>query len=281
MAKHRYGFDEAKIARFYKEGRGDGHGKDYQPWLTIQDVPSLGRVTRVHSFKTDRAHHCLSDLETGLFHLLDWSECVSDIREQFPLNRDITREIARQMGIEHPRDPHSRADLVMTTDFLVDVRRATQVGSLPYSVKPASELEDSRTLDKLELERRYWALKKIPWFLVTDRDLPERRILNLEWLHEMRSLDQLQVNHPDYWKDRCHRFIGELSRARGGLIQDLFLHLELRCGFAVGEPLTVLRHLAANKQIGLDLDAEFSTRSPLHALSLVAPERAVLAGVRA
>lgn len=280
MAKRRYAFDEAKIARFHKEGRGEDHGQNYLPWLTIQDVPSLGRVTRVHSFKTGREHHCLSDLETGLFHLLDWSDCVTDIREQFPLSRDATRDLASDMGIAHPQERHTSVDLVMTTDFLVDVRRQSQSASVAYSVKPASKLEDPRTLDKLELERRYWAMKGVPWFLVTDRDLPEQRILNLTWLHEMRSLDQLQVKHPDYWSDRCNRFVGELSRSHGGLIQDFFQHLEHRCGFSAGEPLTVLRHLAANKRIGLDLDVEFSTRNPMQSLGLLASERMTFAVVR-
>ena len=65
MAKRKYEIDEAKIERFRKEGRGIGHGKDYKPWLTIHDVPSLGRVSRIFCFKTDREHHFLSDLEAG------------------------------------------------------------------------------------------------------------------------------------------------------------------------------------------------------------------------
>ncbi|QIL19763.1 TnsA endonuclease N-terminal domain-containing protein [Thermomonas sp. HDW16] len=273
MAKHRYGFDEAKIARFQKEGRGTGQGKDYLPWLTIQDVASNGRVTRVYSFKTDRSHHLLSDLETGLFHMLDWSTSVVDMREQYPLDREVTRDIARQMGIQHPRDTRTQTDIVMTTDFLVDIRRAMQKGLAAYSVKPAAELDDARTLDKLELERRYWQLKKVPWFLVTDKDLPKRRILNLAWLHEMRSLDQLQTKHPDYWKDRCDRFIGVLTRTHGGLVHDLLSYLEQHCEFRDGEPMTVLRHLAANKRLGLDLDVEFSTKSPVSALRLATHEQ--------
>lgn len=90
MAKRRYCIDEDKLARFLKEGRGQGHGKDYRPWLTVQDVSSLGRSSRIHSCKTDREHHLLSDLETALFLLLDWSGVVTDIREQFPLDRDAT-----------------------------------------------------------------------------------------------------------------------------------------------------------------------------------------------
>lgn len=33
-------------------------------------------------------------------------------------------------------------------------------------VKPAAALQDERTLEKLELERRYWQQKQIPWFIL-------------------------------------------------------------------------------------------------------------------
>lgn len=35
------------INKKLKEGRGQGVGVDYKPWIIIQDVPSLGRVTRL------------------------------------------------------------------------------------------------------------------------------------------------------------------------------------------------------------------------------------------
>ena len=55
----RYGFDEAKIARFRKEGRGDGSGADYTPWLTVRDVPSRGRSHRIAGVVTGRVHQAL------------------------------------------------------------------------------------------------------------------------------------------------------------------------------------------------------------------------------
>lgn len=33
-------FTQEQISKRIKSGRGQGMGKDYQPWLTIQDVPS-------------------------------------------------------------------------------------------------------------------------------------------------------------------------------------------------------------------------------------------------
>ena len=238
MARRRYSFDETKLKRFAKEGRGTGHGSDYRPWLQVQDVPSHGRSTRIHSYKTGRQHHLLSDLETGLFLILDWADHVVDIREQFPLDRDVTRMLAAKMGVVHPRDVQTKSDIVMTTDLLVDVRLDGGVSLIALSVKPASKLEGARTLEKLELERRFWARINVPWYLVTERELHAVRIGNLRWLHEMRSLDELKTPHADYWPDRCNRFLGELSRVRGGLIEDFLKHLQQNCEFGAGEAMT-------------------------------------------
>ncbi|MDP2072510.1 TnsA endonuclease N-terminal domain-containing protein [Methylotenera sp.] len=257
MAKRRYGFDEAKITRFLKEGRGEGHGSDYQPWLTIQDVSSHGRSTRIHCRKTQREHHLLSDNETAVFLLLDWSDAVTDIREQFPLDRELTRRIATEMGVTHPVDPHSRTEIVMTTDFLVDVRGGISTVLMARSVKPITELDNERTLEKQEIERRYWEIKGVEWGLITDFDLPEQRIKNLRWLHEMQSLEYLEEPYSGYWKDRCNRFLICLQQATSMTIKQFNQHLESAQGFAKGEPLMIIRHLAANKKISINLDAKF------------------------
>lgn len=48
MPKRQTGWTEAKISRYIKEGRGQGELALYKPWLTIQDVPSSGRVHLFH-----------------------------------------------------------------------------------------------------------------------------------------------------------------------------------------------------------------------------------------
>lgn len=258
MAKRRYGIDEDKIARFVKEGRGQGSGAEYRPWLTVQDVSSRGRSSRIHSRKTGREHHLLSDMETAVFLLLDWSDAVTDIREQFPLDRGMTRSIAAKMGIRHPADIQSRTDVVMTTDFLVDFKTENGSKQIVRTVKPASELDDERTLEKLEIDRRYWSdWKGTDWGLITDYDLPKQRIKNLHWLHEMQSLEHLVAPYPGYWEDRCARFLSCLQQAKEMTIKRFIHHLEGAHSFAVGEGLMALRHLAATKQIVMNLDAKF------------------------
>ena len=39
------------------------------------------------------------------------------------------------------------------------------------SVKAASELERKTTLEKLEMERRYWEVKSIDWSIITEKIL--------------------------------------------------------------------------------------------------------------
>lgn len=270
MAKRRYSFDQEKISRFLKEGRGQGHGAQYSPWLTVQDVSSLGRATRIHGRKTGREHHLLSDIETAAFLLFDWSETVTDIREQYPLDREETRRIAAEMGVRHPFDTQGKCDIVMTTDFLVDVLTSNGPQLHVRSVKPAKELDDRRTLEKLEIERRYWAGKSDSWGLITEWDIPPQRVKNLRWLHEMFSLAGMEETYPGYWSDRCSRFLQCLPHATGGTIKRFIQQLESSQGFAAGEGLMVLRHLGATKQLLIDLDQPFTVNAPLATLGIVA-----------
>lgn len=269
MAKRRYSFDEEKISRFLKEGRGQGSGAEYSPWLTVQDVSSTGRATRIHGRKTGREHHLLSDIETAAFLMFDWSEAVTDIREQFPLDREETRRIAAEMGVKHPFDSNGKCDIVMTTDFLVDVQTCVGQKLHVRSVKPSTELDDCRTLEKLEIDRRYWADKSDSWGLITERDISLQRIKNLRWLHEMFSLDKMEEAYSGYWSDRCTRFLLCLHRVTGGTIKGFIQQLENTQGFVPGEGLMVLRHLVATKQLLIELDQSFTINAPLTALRMV------------
>ncbi len=269
MAKRRYCIDEDKIIRFIKEGRGQGCGAEYRPWLTVQDVSSRGRSSRIHGVKTGREHHLLSDMETATFLLLDWSNAVTDIREQFPLERDVTRRIAAEMEVRHPIDSQSQTDIVMTTDFLVNFQTSNGTLLFARSVKPCGELDNDRTLEKQEIERRYWEIIKVDWGLITEKDLPAQRIKNLHWLHEMNSLEHMVAPYPGYWGDRCTRVLACLQQATDMPIKRFIHQLESTQGFSVGEGLMVLRHLVAIKQIVMDLDAKFDMNAPLNVLDIV------------
>jgi hypothetical protein len=267
VAKYRYSFDEQKLERWLREKRGSGRLNDYKPWLTIHDVPSIGLSHRLIGRKTKRLHHLLSDGEAGAFLEFDWADEVTDIREQFPLDRDATRAIAAEMGVPHPQDPKTRIDIVMTTDFLLDV--VTELGTrcAAWSFKPEEELDKARAIEKLEIERRYWLRRNVPWYLTTAAELTQTRILNLRWLAELRSLVHVQVPYPDYWKDRCLAFMAAIEKSPNGTLAEVRVDLDGR-GFAPEDMVTVIRHLAANKAIRFNVDAKFDITGPVDQLGL-------------
>ena len=179
MSRSKQYFTEDQSQRRIKQGFGKGEGQDYKPWLRVQDVPSIGRSHRIYSHITKRTHHLLSDLERAVFFILDWKPSTLDIREQFPLIREDSLDIAKEAGIRHPEMAGIKQ--VMSSDFLVD----TSDKNLPkfvLQVKPSSVMEDKRTIEKLEIERRYWLKKKIPFFLVSERSISDVIHKNLFWL---------------------------------------------------------------------------------------------------
>lgn len=189
MAKRKSGWTEEKIARYIKEGRGQGELSEYIPWLKIQDVPSNGNVTRLMGWKTKRQHEFLSNLELGYFYLLEWSEDVYDIREQFPLDIELTHKISEDKGIPHSIDSSTKVNIVMTTDFFITVLKNNKKTFIARTVKPSTELEDKRVIEKFEIEREYWNSKGIDWGIITERELPKSFIKNIQWVHKYHSLD--------------------------------------------------------------------------------------------
>ncbi len=180
---------QAKFERYMKEGRGRGNGKDYKPWITIQDFSSKGRSSRTPGWKTNRVHHFFSDHEKRLFYLFEWSDTVTDIKEQFPLdNLDLAMSIATDMGIKYPVDSQSGIPYVLTSDFMLTVNNNGKHLQIVRTVKQSTELEKNRVIEKLELERRYYSAQGIDWGIVTDNEIPRLLAENVEWVHSAYSL---------------------------------------------------------------------------------------------
>jgi hypothetical protein len=273
VAKHRYALTEKRIARLQKEQRGTGAGRDYTPWITIHDLSSSGRSTRIVGQTTGRRHELLSDGERNVCLDLDWEDAVVDIREQYPLDRHETLRIADEMRVRHPQ--FGDVAVVMTTDFLVDYIADGKRHQVAISVKTSADLEHKetgpRTIEKLEIERRYWKAHATPFHVVTDREGNRERSKVLLWLAEMRSLENLKVSYPGYWRDRCDGVLDSLHSAsckRHRSVLEFTQALEERNGWNKGEVLTAIRHLAANHHILIDVDHAFDTRGSLTQITL-------------
>jgi len=248
MAKSLNGLTDIQIAKRIKEGRGQGSGADYKPWLRIHEVPSQGLSHRIYSFKTRRTHHLLSNLELGVFLTLDWMDHVQDIREQYPLLRDETIEIASTNGIKHPNI--RGINQVMTSDFLVDSSSHKQ---FVIQVKPLSELSDPRTIEKLEIERRYWVSKDIPWYIITEKELNPTVLDNIKWLYSSQEDTQ------DF-----SQLLNALNNFEFACQQHLQMKLSDICKFIdreyqqdLGQSLADLKQLMAHRLIKFDITQKF------------------------
>jgi len=181
MAKHRRRWNQNVYDRYITEGRGQGEGQSYKPWIRVQDFSSFGTVSRIYSPKTGRIHHLLSNNELYYFYLLEWSEKVIDIREQFPLSDvETAMNEAASAGIAYPTDRVSGFPYVMTCDFML----TTEGGLKARTIKQVPELSNPRVIEKLEIERRYWDRKGVDWKLVTDRDVDITKARAIEWIRQ-------------------------------------------------------------------------------------------------
>jgi len=251
MSKRSRIWNESSYRKFIREGHGQGEGTDYIPWIRIQDFPSKGMVSRIKGGKTGRIHHLLSNNEMRLFYLLDWSDDVLDIREQYPLlDLRTAIEIADTAQIRYPYDPVSGFPYVMTSDFYI----VTVKGITVVSVKTTQELEKERVLEKLEIERRYWSKHNINWKIATENEINQIKAKNIEWLSQSRDLGCFPITSEI--RERCVDYFLTNYDPNPCLISELITAVEVMFMLPAGMGINIYKHLAYWKRIDFDIYAE-------------------------
>lgn len=253
------------IEQRIKKGRGSGIEAEYQPWLVIQDFSSLGRVHRIKGWKHGRVHHLFSDLERNVFLHYLYPHSISDIREQFPLLPvEETVEIAREMRVRHPIDPRTKHPIVMTTDLLTSGCQGSFNTYQPLTVKYFKDLQKTRVLEKLEIERRYWAAgsRNLKLKIVTEKQVSCEFVQNMLWIH------------PFYWQSELYPLTEYEVLKITSLLTQMVLHesLPLRLiaqradrilRLQAGTSLIVIRHLLANRHWEVDMSIRVRTEQCL------------------
>lgn len=244
------------VEKMIKEGYGSGIGKDYKPWIHIQDVPSLGRVTRVKGIKTERQHELLSDMERNYFYILEFSDKVIDIREQYPLlPLEETISIANELGINHPKNPETGEEIVMTTDFFLTVSKGEGVKEIARTVKLKDDLLDRRIIEKFEIEREFWKRKNIDWAIVTDQEIDRVMAHNISFIQgyrDIRSVDGFVDMDSNDIQDLIYEFVKRIVDDRRSVRRissqfDNDMNLPIGCG------LSIYKYLLINKIIEVNM----------------------------
>lgn len=250
------------IARRLAEGRGQGRGVEYKPWIEIHDLASHGLANRVQSPLHGRECHLHSQLEADWFYAVHALPGIQDIREQYPLDLEETLAIAQQLEIKHPTDPKTQEPCVATTDFLLTFRDGQRQVDKAIAIKFEADLASERVLEKLEIERVYWSARNIEWQILTEKELPRVLVKNMRWLitHlDLASSGEFNADSILNIRSLMEPEVAEGTRslaAIAGAVDD-------RLGLKAGASLCVARHLIAVGAWPVDLMVEINPARPV------------------
>ncbi len=251
----------------WKAGVGQGEGDSYQPWITVQSFASKGRPHRPRGWKTNRPHHLLSDGERRYFYVLEWSTVVTDIREQYPLwTVESTTEVANHLGIKPPMIPGTSQLNVLTTDFLITIADKGESRRVARTFKNAVDLDNSRVIEKLEIERLWWVAQGVDWGIVTEQDLPQTLIKNVHILHSFRNLDGHRQLQQDYPELVLH--LSQAVQAGTSALSAITSRCDAELGLDTGSCLALAKHLIATRRWVIDMNCEFRPTRPLEILRM-------------
>lgn len=170
------------VQNYIKNRLWEKNHSEYVPFLNVRSVPTKGKSNRIMSSKTGREHHFLSKLEYAAFYYFDYNDEVSDIKEQYPLLPiEILQNIALEAGIEYPN--FNNEPIIMTTDFFLTVKKNDKLVYYARTVKLSSDLSNERIIEKFEIEKRFFNSKGIDWGIITEKELSNVFVNNMEILH--------------------------------------------------------------------------------------------------
>lgn len=272
---------QADVNRHIEEGYGSGELEHYRPWLRVQDVPSQGRSRKVAGIKIDRNFELLSDLEYRYLSVLEFSESVIDIREQYPLfPTDGALQIAAELGIVYPKYPSTTVNYVMTSDFVVTIRGEDGAPRLAVrTVKPefdeANSAKLKRTVEKLELERAIWSSQGVTdWALVTPEVLGTALPKNLEFLRGGANKSrQVSVSLRESFRDHLAYFWSS-DRTLSAVIRSAATTMQL----PYMDGVHLFKHLCWFKFITLDIrnvELKLTAHCPMAHFTDKSPNRRV------
>lgn len=239
-----------KLNRYIKEGRGQGTGKDYVPWVKIHDYSSMGRASRIMGIKTGRIHHLHSDNQLRAFLIFEFNDRVVDIRESYPL-LDVMEVIDDKENLRFDKfcSKETGEQLVICTNFVLTIRDSNENEiHVARTIKNTSELNKKITFEKLEIERRYWEAKGVDWKIITDKQLPRQVAKNIEWVRET-LLEDSEVDKELLSKILLNFLLRNLETP----LKELLKNFDKEEGVNTGTGLYLFRYLIAKKEIKVNM----------------------------
>lgn len=275
-------FTPAVLARFDREGRGQGVFQDYQAWHQVSRGDPASRGRSHLNCVGGRLVHLLSDKEWDCHHFCLQLHDLVDLREQLPLSLETsqhplraytlrapqgtfagTLELADELKIKHPKLVQGGVarHWVPTTDqLLVRKKPDGMLWLQAVSVKPLGWEARSRDIQLLNLEKEYWNRRGVDWLLITPAQWDRRVTMTLRriacWALTDAVDPELSKQVVEFVQSKCTvsaletteylwRLAGDIEIAKRTLWQSVWqgrLPIDLRRGWRPQEPLRMLPH---------------------------------------
>lgn len=274
MLEMRSEWNEEKLQRYIKEGRGQGEYESYKGFTQIHDFGSLGRSSRIRTWKCNRVVHLLSDIETRYFYLTEFDDSILQVKEHVPLMNyeDVVGE-QEDIDISKFKDKQSGFPYILTTTFLITVKGSDgNTYDVARSVKASHELEKKTVIERFELIRRYFEKKEVNWGLVTQKEIPLVKAKNIEWIHPARFLEETT----DFSKGDISyltKILMESFYKNTKVIREITSSFDAQLNLEAGSGLLLFKHLLATKQIKIDMDKKIDLNQSAEVLEIVLQDR--------
>lgn len=174
--------------------------------------------------------------------------------------------IADELGIEHPKDPVTGENVIMTTDFLITVEKNGRILQLARTIKSPEELDDYRQIEKFEIERCYWLMKGIDWGIVTDNEIDDIFATNIHNVRSFWKLDDIS-----YFENLSAKHIEKLKNTFKDMLVGQEVHVrEVAEKFddnmmlKPGTSISLFKHMVITKQIEIDLFKKLNIDVPMN-----------------
>ena len=257
--------------RALKNKYGIGQGSDYKPWFEIKDVKGHGTRSIIFGRKSQRSHHMMSSIESELFYLAEFSDNVVDIREQFPiLPLNYTQKVASILGVKHPTHPKTKEPIIMTTDQLLTIDSIQGISYHAISVKPESESDKQRVLEKIDIERVCWELLGVKFSYFTGNELTKIQSRNLDWATAPFRDNPTRFSHEQISSALTVIKVGQF------FFDDLCNKLISLNIASHDEAQLLIRYLIADKFIDVDLSSNIPEIGVIDVKSILLMQRGVV-----
>lgn len=247
---------EALIARRTKEGRGQGDGDNYRPWLYVQEFSSKGTQTRVSPGKLSRTIHTFSYIEAALFYWEEFQTNFHGYKEQYPMARSVTLGAANALGIRHPVYRGTGVPVVMTLDAI-----STRIGpnhrpiDVAWDVKPFSELSNLRVQEKLSLHKVFCSKRNMLHRVFTEKSVPKNVTRNIQWARGAREVEGEIAVVPGLFTEYLAAMLHDLgSRRQGKSIRHYCSDFDKAHAFPPGSALRIFRDLLWLRLVNVNLN---------------------------